>query len=69
MTTVDPDTLERDPRVLRPSNYPRETPGRGAAVVESKGGVPVGVVNVLGRVFMTPVPHFRRDHASAVKAR
>jgi len=49
------DLLARDPRVFRPGNFPRETPGRGAAIVESRGGVPVGIVNVLGRVFLPPI--------------
>lgn len=58
--------LERDPRVLRPSNFPRETPGRGAAIVESRGGVPVGIVNLLGRVFMTPIDDPFREADRAV---
>lgn len=42
------------PRLLRPANYPLDTPGRGACVVEAEG-LRVGVVNLLGRVFMDPV--------------
>lgn len=46
--------IERAPRLVRPANYPPGTPGRGAALVEAKNGARALVVNVLGRVFMTP---------------
>ncbi|WP_315786306.1 MULTISPECIES: TIGR00282 family metallophosphoesterase [unclassified Bradyrhizobium] len=46
--------IERAPRLVRPANYPAGTPGRGAALVEAKNGARALVVNVLGRVFMTP---------------
>ncbi len=49
------ELLKLDPRVLRPANYPEGTPGSGAAVVESLSGVKVGVLNVMGRVFMEPI--------------
>lgn len=38
--------------VVRPANYPPEAPGKGAAVIALPDGRRVGVVNVLGRVFM-----------------
>ena len=44
--------ITRQPRLIRPVNYPRGTPGRGANLFEAKGGARVLVVNVLGRVFM-----------------
>lgn len=43
------------PRLLRPANFPAGVPGRGHAVVTTRGGVPVGVVNVMGRVFMAAI--------------
>ncbi len=43
--------LEKDPRVLRPANYPEGSPGKGVFVT-SGSGVPVAVVNLMGRVFM-----------------
>ena len=46
--------IERADRLVRPANYPRGTPGRGAALVEAKNGKHALVVNALGRVFMTP---------------
>lgn len=44
--------IERQPRLLRPVNYPPGTPGRGAYLYEAGGGRRVLVVNVMGRVFM-----------------
>ncbi|MGJ4901332.1 TIGR00282 family metallophosphoesterase [Bradyrhizobium sp. HKCCYLS2058] len=46
--------IERAPRLVRPANYPAGTPGRGAALIDAKNGARALVVNVLGRVFMTP---------------
>jgi 2',3'-cyclic-nucleotide 2'-phosphodiesterase len=46
--------IERAPRLVRPANYPKGTPGRGAALVDTKNGARALVVNALGRVFMTP---------------
>jgi metallophosphoesterase (TIGR00282 family) len=43
--------LERDPRILRPANYPEASPGHGVVVVHA-AGTGVGVVNLMGRVFM-----------------
>ena len=39
-------------RLLRPANYPKGSPGRGSALVETPDGRKLGVVNVEGRVFM-----------------
>jgi metallophosphoesterase (TIGR00282 family) len=41
-----------EPRFIRPANYPAGTPGLGSYVATSRGGVKVGVVNVMGRVFL-----------------
>lgn len=41
--------------LLRPANYPASNPGVGAHVGETPGGVPVGVMNLQGRVFMDPL--------------
>ena len=45
--------IEREPRLLRPANYPPGVPGRGYWVGKVKG-VPVAVLNLQGRVFMPP---------------
>ncbi len=44
--------LEQEPALLRPANYPPDTPGRGVGVYQTAGGVSVAVVNLQGRVFM-----------------
>jgi 2',3'-cyclic-nucleotide 2'-phosphodiesterase len=44
--------IERQPRLVRPANFPPGTPGRGAALVESKSGARLLIVNVMGRIFM-----------------
>jgi hypothetical protein len=49
------DYLDRSRRVIRPANYPDPSPGRGAVCLETAGGVPVGVINAMGRTFMTPL--------------
>ena len=49
------DLLKLDPRVIRPANYPDGAPGSGSAVVETLSGQKVGVLNVMGRVFMEPL--------------
>lgn len=46
------ELVEGCERILRPANYPPGTPGRGAGVFPTAAGVPVGVVNLQGRVFM-----------------
>jgi len=48
------DYMEQNDLMLRPANYPDPCPGRGAAVVDVQG-VRVGVLNLLGRVFMEPL--------------
>lgn len=44
--------IQRQPRLLRPANYPPGTPGRGATVVETRDGARVLVLNVMGRIYM-----------------
>jgi len=41
-----------EPRLIRPANYPEGTPGHGSHVALSRSGLRVGVVNVMGRVFL-----------------
>ena len=47
--------IARQPRLLRPANYPPGTPGRGANLIETMSGRRVLVVNVMGRLFMDPL--------------
>ena len=48
------ELLLREPRLLRPSNYPPGVPGKGVFVASSPAG-PGAVINLMGRVFMPPV--------------
>ena len=47
--------LDRQPRLLRPANYPDETPGRGARIVEARNGAKCAVINLQGRVYMPSI--------------
>lgn len=47
--------IERQPRLVRPANYPPGTPGRGATVVETRNGARVLVINAMGRLFIDPL--------------
>jgi metallophosphoesterase (TIGR00282 family) len=38
--------------LLRPANFAPTTPGWGYSVKQSRGGTPIAVVNLIGRVFM-----------------
>jgi len=44
-----------EPRLLRPANYPAGAPGRGSYVAQTGDGRAVGVINVMGRVFMLQI--------------
>jgi 2',3'-cyclic-nucleotide 2'-phosphodiesterase len=45
--------LDQQPRIVRPANYLRGQPGRGACVVESTlGGQRLGVVNLSGNLYL-----------------
>lgn len=49
------DYMPRQVRLLRPANFPQGVPGRGSYVGRTRTGEPVGVINVMGRVFMAPL--------------
>lgn len=44
--------LDREPRLLRPANYPEGNPGHGLYVGETASGVKVATLNLEGQVFM-----------------
>jgi metallophosphoesterase (TIGR00282 family) len=44
-----------EPRLIRPANYPAGTPGSGSYLLRTAEGVGVGVINVMGRIFMAPL--------------
>ena len=43
--------IDDDPRIIRPANYPSELPGKGSVIINGR----LGVINLLGRVYMDPV--------------
>src|SRR5262249_30907132 len=44
-----------DERLLRAANYHRTAPGRGFTVARSRSGVEIGVLHLIGRLFMRPI--------------
>ncbi len=44
-----------EPRLLRPANFPSGVPGGGSYLARTRDGRSVGVVNVMGRVFMQAI--------------
>jgi len=59
--------LDREPRLLRPANYPPGNPGRSSYVFQHDSGVKAAVLNLQGRVFMEPLdcPFRRADEEIA----
>jgi metallophosphoesterase (TIGR00282 family) len=43
------------PKLLRPANFRPGTPGRGSYLGHTRTGEPIGVVNLMGRIFMQPL--------------
>ncbi len=46
--------LETSDNIVRPANYPSTAPGKTFAVFETKFGVKVAVISLLGRLYMKP---------------
>lgn len=64
------DFLRAGSTVLRPLNYPSGAPGIGSAVYECPSGVKVGVLNLIGRVFMDSLDcPFRTGREAVLKLR
>ncbi|GKS65212.1 2',3'-cyclic-nucleotide 2'-phosphodiesterase [Nitrospira sp.] len=47
--------FSREPRLLRPANYPPGVPGNGSAVIETAGGERLAVLQLMGRVYMPTI--------------
>lgn len=47
--------LADERRILRPANYSPDAIGRGSVVLKTAFGQSIGIINLLGRVFMKPV--------------
>ena len=59
--------MEKEPRVIRPANYPAPAPGKGTVVVTGPDGLKLGVLNLQGRVFMEPIDDPFRTADAAVE--
>ncbi len=59
--------LNKNPRLLRPANYPPSSPGKGLFIGEVRG-FQISVLNLLGRVFMPPIDDPFRTADECVKA-
>jgi 2',3'-cyclic-nucleotide 2'-phosphodiesterase len=46
------DYIGAESRLLRPANYPAGVPGNGSYLARTRDGQSVGVINLMGRVFM-----------------
>lgn len=46
------EIIDKEARILRPANLPRGALGKGTVVLKSASGSKVGVINLLGRVFI-----------------
>jgi metallophosphoesterase (TIGR00282 family) len=44
-----------EPRLLRPANFPAGVPGNGTCLARTTDGRTVGVINIMGRVFMSNI--------------
>ena len=62
------DYMPHQPRLLRPGNFPESTPGFGSFIGTAKNGVKYAVLNLQGRVFLTPIDDpFRKADAELAK--
>jgi len=46
------DYIEQEQRLLRPANYPPETPGSGSALITTPTGHKIAIINLMGRIFI-----------------
>jgi metallophosphoesterase (TIGR00282 family) len=47
--------LDEESYLLRPANYPATNPGRGHVIYTNSRGQKLGILNVMGRIFMDPL--------------
>jgi len=56
--------IQQNPDLIRPANYPVETPGNGSVIKVTRSGHRIAILNLLGRTFMQAVDcPFRRGMA------
>jgi metallophosphoesterase (TIGR00282 family) len=55
--------IEYEPNIIRPANYPPNSPGRGSAVIKLDNTTQIGLINLSGRVFLPALDcPFRTAH-------
>ncbi|MBN1687927.1 MAG: TIGR00282 family metallophosphoesterase [Candidatus Omnitrophica bacterium] len=47
--------IQEDHRILRPANFPSMVPGEGKGIYQTRTGIKIGVINLIGRVFLKTV--------------
>lgn len=59
--------IDQEARIIRPANYPPGVPGFGTGVFETRRNVKVGVINLVGRVYLEAVdcPFRKADELAA----
>jgi metallophosphoesterase (TIGR00282 family) len=60
--------LKKEPRLLRPANYPPDNPGNGSYIFKEDGGKKMAILNLQGRVFMEPLDCPFRKADEEIKA-
>jgi 2',3'-cyclic-nucleotide 2'-phosphodiesterase len=62
------DYMPHQPRLLRPANFPDGAPGNGVFVGTAKNGTKYAVLNLQGRVFLSPIDDpFRKADTELAK--
>lgn len=46
------EIIEKE-NILRPANFPAEVPGKGWVIIQASNGIKVGIINIMGRVYMS----------------
>jgi len=41
--------------IIRPLNFPSGTPGKGSILIKLREEIPIGIINLQGRIFMKPI--------------
>jgi len=62
------DYIGAEPRLLRPANYPAGVPGNGAYLARTADGRSVGVINLMGRVFLANIDDPFAGASAAINA-
>ena len=47
--------IDNEPRLIRPANFPKGTPGQGYYIATAKNGSKVAIINMMGQVFMSTI--------------